>query len=312
MRNACVIPGNPAYRFQTGEFKHELIICGISGLLCFTFQPLFANGFWTTYNRAFGTVQHVHRENNNTEYYTICEYSYIENAQLHQGEAFVIESKENELVLFKENQIFTLNSDNPQLKINHTKPRISTTKKQFTQQQFFNIEIDSLKKIMNQQLCSGLIQSNYNIQYVENAITYYTNFIQFKHKYNFQISPTTDTLKNSSTTQLRKLYAAQLENQHKFQKQQNQWQKQQNQITQLQQTLNNDTLPLYDKDKAQKQLIKLQQTQKEQPIYEPDLKIIAEIENIEKTLSERHLLFSGYLTIYHFINEQNITQNETH
>jgi hypothetical protein len=44
---------------------------------------------------------HVYRENNNnTEYYTICEYSYIENAQHIQGEALVIESKENELTLF--------------------------------------------------------------------------------------------------------------------------------------------------------------------------------------------------------------------
>jgi inner membrane protein len=334
LKNSCVVPGNPAYRFQTGNFKHEIIICGISGLLCFTFQPLFANGFWTTYNRAFGTLQHVHRENNNTEYYTICEYSYIENAQHIQGEALVIESKENELTLFSPEQadvenpvenppslvgnppslvgrgwgrgaIFTINSDNPQLKINHTKPRLSTIKKQYTKIQFFNISLDSLRNILAGKLCSGLIQSNYNIRYTENAITYNTNFIQFTFKYNFQIYATTDSITTNTRTQLKKLYAAKLEHENKFKKQLNQWQKHQDHIAQLENALNiPDSMSLYDRNKAQKELIHLKQTEKEKPAYEPDLTTIAEIENLEKSISERYLLFSGHLTIYHF-NENN-------
>ncbi|MDR1340424.1 MAG: metal-dependent hydrolase [Prevotellaceae bacterium] len=47
IRNACVIPGNPEYRFNTGDMKSELIITGVCGLLSFTMQPLFHNGFWT-------------------------------------------------------------------------------------------------------------------------------------------------------------------------------------------------------------------------------------------------------------------------
>jgi inner membrane protein len=313
MRNACVIPGNPAYRFRTGDFKHEMIVCGISGLLCFTLQPLFANGFWTSYNRAFGTVQHVHRENNNTEYYTICEYSYIENARLREGEALVIESKENELVLFtpkspqspdnSSNPVFRINSDNAQIKINHTKPRISAVKKQYTATRFFNITLDSLQSILDGELCSGLIQSNYNVRYTEDAITYNTNFIQFTFKYSFRIHAMTDSVKTSASTQLKKLYAAKLEHENRFKKQHAQWQKHSDRISELESILRDagaDALPLYERDKFQKELIHLKQTQKEQPAYEPDLTTAAEIENIEKSISERRLLFSGHLTIYHF------------
>ena len=111
---SCVIPGNPAFRFDTSNVRSELIVCGICGMLCFSMQPLFANGFWTSYNRQFGTVKHVDRENKNTEFYIICEYSYILNAETFEGEAIVIDSKQNELVLFDRRNVFTLDSDNPQ------------------------------------------------------------------------------------------------------------------------------------------------------------------------------------------------------
>jgi inner membrane protein len=117
--NPCVIPGNKNFRFATGDMRSELVICGICGLLCITMQPLFANGFWTSYNRQFGTIKHVARENNNTEFYVVCEYSYIKNAEIHEGEALVITSKTNEITLFDREKIFVLNDEDPQLKVNY-------------------------------------------------------------------------------------------------------------------------------------------------------------------------------------------------
>jgi inner membrane protein len=113
-KNPCVIPGNPNFRFDTGCFRSEALVFGICGILCFTMQPLFAQGFWASYNRQFATIKHVDRENQNTEYYIICEYDYVLNAQNFTGEAIVIESNTNELVLFDRHQVFTLSSENPQ------------------------------------------------------------------------------------------------------------------------------------------------------------------------------------------------------
>jgi inner membrane protein len=116
-KNPCVIPGNVNFRFKGGDFKSEFLVCVVCGILCFTMQPLFAQGFWTSYNRQFGTVRHVDRENQNTEFYVVCDFDYILNSQRFIGEAIVIESKQNELILFDRSRVFTLHSDNPLLKV---------------------------------------------------------------------------------------------------------------------------------------------------------------------------------------------------
>jgi inner membrane protein len=114
-KNPCVIPGNVNYRFKGGDFKSEFVVCAVCGILCFTMQPLFAQGFWNTYNRQFGTIKHVDRENQNTSFYVVCDYDYVLNSQNFIGEVIVIESKQNELILFDNLRVFTLHSDNPML-----------------------------------------------------------------------------------------------------------------------------------------------------------------------------------------------------
>jgi len=51
--NPCVIPGNPAFQFKSGDYRAEIVVCGLCGILCFTMQSLFANGFRTSYNLLF-------------------------------------------------------------------------------------------------------------------------------------------------------------------------------------------------------------------------------------------------------------------
>lgn len=59
LRNPCVLPGNPNARFKTGNLYSEtMVFCFFS--ICIIFlQPLFENGFWTQYNRYFGTPKHL-------------------------------------------------------------------------------------------------------------------------------------------------------------------------------------------------------------------------------------------------------------
>lgn len=299
-KNRCVIPGNPAFRFKTSDLRAEALVFGICSILCFTMQPLFASGFWTSYNRQFGTIKHVDRENQNTEYYVVCEYSYIKNAELQEGEAIVIESKTNELTLFNRREVFTLNADDPQLKINHTRPRISTIEKRFEERQFFNVSIDSLHQMLNGKLATGLIQSNYNVRYIDNAITYYTNFINFKNRFDFHIYAGVDSSRTTITTNIARLEASISQTREKHSAELQKWQQHQQQIQNVEDSLTNRMLSNYHRNKLQQELISLRRRNYDKPVYQSPASQIAELEAQRKAISEKALLFSGHMTVYTF------------
>lgn len=57
-----VLPANPSLRLSAQDYRSETVVFVIFLLLGWFCQPLFAAGFWTTYNRAFATWEHVQRE----------------------------------------------------------------------------------------------------------------------------------------------------------------------------------------------------------------------------------------------------------
>jgi len=299
-QNKCVIPGNKNFRFNTGEWKSEIVVAGICGLLCITMQPLFANGFWTTYNRSFGTIKHVDRENQNTEFYVTCEYSYILNARQVDGEAIVITSSQNELTLFDGDKIFKLNSNDPQLKVNHAKPRISDIEKRFQDMQFFNISLDSLQNILNGKIATGLIQSNYNVRYIEDAITYYTNFIRFSNRFDFHIYAGIDSIRVNIRSNIARLEASIKQTYQRHHNDLQKWQTYQNSIAAIEDTLANQVLSNYHRNKLQQELIRLRNRNYEMPVYNPPAAQIAELEAQRRAISERALLFSGHVTVLTF------------
>ena len=299
--NPCVIPGNPAFRFKSGDYRAEIVVCGLCGLLCITMQPLFANGFWTSYNRFFATVKHVNRENQNTEFYVTCQYSYIRNAQTFVGEALVIESNENDLILFDRKQIFTLSSNDHQTKINYTKPIISDVPKRFAELQFFNVTLDSLQTMLSDRLASGLVQSNYNVRYIDDAITYNTNFIKFSNRFDFRIYANADSSSSRTTTraQISKLEASINQHRAEYNTKFADWQDYQTEIEETETLLKSD-LSNYERNKNQRRLMQLKNRTFVKPVYVPPASQMAELESLKKSLSERYLLFSGHFTVYQF------------
>jgi len=301
IRNSCVIPANPNYRFTVGDIKSELIVTGVCGILAFSMQPLFLNGFWTSYNRAFGTIKHVHRENNNTDAYTLCDYSYIDNNVTREGTAIVIESQTNEIVIFDKGQVITLNADDHQIKVNYTKPRPSTIPKKYQYIQFFGLSIDSIQTLMRGNLVTGLIQSNYNFQYTDKAITYNTNFINLKNRYNFNIVAMSDTVTRRNQ-ELAELLAVQEEEQRKYRTDLQAYNNHLSEINRVESSLSSDTLSNYERNKLQNELIKLRQQRKDKPTYQPSLRTQVRIDELRRSISDRNLQFSGYLTIYQIVD----------
>ena len=304
LKNKCVIPGNPAYRFNTSDFRSEILVSGICGILCFSMQPLFAHGFWTAYNRQFGTIRHVDRENKNTAFYVICEYSYILNAELHEGEAIVIDSKTNELTLFDRQNIIVLNSDDPQIKINHVKPRMSNIEKRFEELQFFNITYDSLQNMLSGKLASGLIQSSRNVQYIENAITYYTNFIRFSNRFDKRIYATADTMRVTTRANIARLEAQIRQAHQRHQTDLARWSEYVQEVTSVEETLSTHQLTNYERNRLQQQLIRLRNRPIERPVFTPPEAQIAELAVQRRILTENPLTFSGHMTVYKFGYEQ--------
>jgi inner membrane protein len=298
--NSCVIPGNVNIRFKSGDWRSEIIVTLICGLLCVSMQPLFANGFWTSYNRAFGTIKHVDRENRNTEFYVMCEYSYILNAETRIGEAIVIDSRQDELILFDQKEVFTLKSDDPQLKVNYTRPKVSTIEKRFEELQFFAISFDSIQHLLKGKLVSGLIQSNYNVRFIDKNVTYHTNFIKFSNRFDFRIYAGIDSSKANMRTGITRLEASIEQTKAKHQTELNKWYDHQKSMKNLDEALKNNKLSFYEQNKLQNELINLRKLKLEKPVYTPPHTQIAELEALKKEMSERNLSFSGYLTILTF------------
>lgn len=61
-KNPCVIPANASSRIRNSDVRAQAIVFFMFSFVLFTCQDLFVNGFWTSYNRAFGTIKHVYSE----------------------------------------------------------------------------------------------------------------------------------------------------------------------------------------------------------------------------------------------------------
>jgi hypothetical protein len=58
----------------------------------------------------------------------------------------------------------------------------------------------------------------------------------------------------------------------------------------------------YDRNKLQNELISLRRRPLEKPTFQPSLRTQVRINELQKSLSARSLLFSGYLTIYQIVD----------
>lgn len=66
-KNACVIPGNPEMRLRTSSIRQETMVFCVFIMSGIFMKPLFANGFWTSYNRLFGSLKHIVSEYNKSD-----------------------------------------------------------------------------------------------------------------------------------------------------------------------------------------------------------------------------------------------------
>lgn len=299
-RNPCVLPADPSFRFTTNNVKSETIVFTVFVLLAFTMFPLFTQGFWTSYNRKFGTIAHCDRENNNSNTWIICEYEYIKNNEKHTGEAFILSSNEKKLDLFNKKEVFELSTDDRTIRILNSKPKNSGIVKRFNELNFMNIPLDSVNNLMKGKVCTGLIQSNHNVKYVDRGITYHTNFIKFSNSFDFSVITVVDSSKNELLQKLVNVNARiEKDSLQQLVKYSDYSILKLNQNKLMQQIINVSDSNIYLKNKLQNDYIEVSSKIKsfELKNIDIDIVLIREKENLlEQLKKDNSILFSGYLT----------------
>jgi len=194
-RNPCVLPGNPNARFKTGHFQSEtLIFCFF--LLSFVFlQPLFENGFWTQYNRYFGTPKHIASEFHKSNKALKVNYQIKRGTELLSGEGICLSANESKIVLLEKRGFHHL--DKEQYTILEVIPEQTDSALHFKTIRFFNITLDSLNNLLQLHHIKQLeLFANQPFHYLHQGFLHsaQTLNLDYPEQLNFQQIPYTTTI----------------------------------------------------------------------------------------------------------------------
>jgi inner membrane protein len=306
IKNPCVIPGNPALRMEGGKPATEAIAFIIFTLSILTCWDLFSNGFWTSYNKLFGTVSHVYYEFKSSNQFVEVQYDYTENAQHRTGSALLLHASEDRLILYENKTVTELSSKNNSQKINKV-AAIRTQHPYIEEKQIFiDIQIDSLTAILSQKfIIQGEIQSNHQFATIQDNITTNTKTVHYEYQYSpliTGIKPTADTTTADKQKTL-KIKTLQLkEEQITYQQQLNEYNTLINKEKQIADTLKTQTG--YQRNKLETELITLkkQTALKTKPVPPQHLAKQEEIRLLEEEIKQQRQqktpqtqTFTGYI-----------------
>jgi len=149
-QNACVLPGNPSQRMRSNDLVSEAKVMAFFVVCFLLLKPLMANGFWTSYNRLFGTMKHLVSEYTKSEDLLLAEYTYKIASDTYTGSGFVAKCSENQVALIQNNQWKIL--DRSAMVIQEVIPSHTGLGFEFIYNNFLSIDTDSLNSILSNQL----------------------------------------------------------------------------------------------------------------------------------------------------------------
>jgi inner membrane protein len=297
-RNPCVIPANPVMRINIGNKKAETIFFCITILLMIGCVNLFKNGFWTSYNRAFGTLKHVHYENISSSKMLYVEYNYLKNNKDYSGTALLVDSHKDKITLFDE-KIFLLSKTDNSIKINSVKPYKSDIDKIINEISFLNISYDSLNSIIYNKIVSGNLQCSKSVEIIEYNIKKRTSLIKLNNAFNPGITFIEDSTNSLIYNEIDKIELKLKQEKIKYDSRISALKNLKLNIEKLK--LDSDSSQdLYLKNKYQNEIISLNaqysKQQKELNKYIPDPILLHELKILRRRLHSDNILFSGVLT----------------
>lgn len=296
MKNPCVFPANPNYRFRTGNVKTEALIMCFFVIVIFSSVDLFANGFWTSYNRGFGTIMHVNREFKRQSNLLEITYNFDLNGEKRQGKAYLLNATDEDLELYENGNIWTLSQKDNRVRNIDLKP-IPTTFKYGIRTLNFNFYTENqINDTLSNKIVSGEINSNFLFLLNEKLIKNETKFSKLASP---KIKTIKSDLKEFEKLQKIALLEAKLADLRTYNsKEIQELQKLENSLKTTQKALIEE-LPIYERNKYENDLISI--TSKI-ATFRPDIKstseIQTEIELLKNQDKEEIAYFSGTLNIY--------------
>jgi len=205
-KNPCVVPGNPEFRLRVKDYKSEaLFFAFFLGLLLFCY-PLMQRGFWTTFNRQFGTLSHLHKEYSISDDLLKVEYDYNSKGEHIKGDGLVVVSEKTKAFIFDSSAVFEIND---KMKITNILPDHTKQKRKEAEVYFQNIESDSLEILLQDKvILSSDFQSTVACKYWSGGEYKSSQVIKLSNCYNTEIEFQPDT---SHLDVLRKLEIKRIE-----------------------------------------------------------------------------------------------------
>lgn len=309
MKNPCVIPANPSLRFRSGNLKSEAMALFFFTMILVSSYDLFANGFWTTYNRSFGSVKHISREFARQTNFIFTEYDFWKYDHHFHGEAFVINSDEFSTTLYKKDSLFTIDNGDNSVRNITLLPITSNIIYSPKELNFNFITIDSLNNLMNHLILKADITSNLNFLFSGKL----TNKLHLDFKLHPFLNPIeNDTLNNENlkieaeiNELFEKVYLARRLNSEQRQEKRT--------ITQRMEFLRTELkteLPIYQKNKDEKELIELHKKLEKLIFRKQETEIFyKQIELLKQQKNKKNVQYFNGSILY--LNEDIFNQNKT-
>jgi len=158
-------------------------------------QPLFENGFWTQYNRYFGTPKHLASEFHKSPDALNVKYTIKRGTEIIKGEGICIQASDAGIVLLEENGFHFLNKE--KYTILEVIPEHIGKQLLFQTQSFIEISLDSLNNLVRNHSIKYLeVNANQNFKLLHNNVITITKSTKtdypselFFQKINEPISP---------------------------------------------------------------------------------------------------------------------------
>lgn len=200
-RNPCVIPGNPNYRFSTGNIKQEGIIFVVFLCSSIFMSNLFLQGFWLTYNQQFNDITHVYREFTKSNKLYKIDYDLYNFQKPIKGSGYLVYADFQQLYIVANDTILHLREGQQGLKINTLKPyhtgHILTTKRI----NFDKISADSINHLVDDKFISyAKITATDKADVITLQRKIHDYYFELKNEHNLYFSKSLkDTLKIQTT-----------------------------------------------------------------------------------------------------------------
>jgi inner membrane protein len=162
-RSEWHFPDNPKYQFKTGG-NGEYVVCGaLIGLSVFS-APLMEGGFWTVYNRSFGTPKTLYSEFIKSSDLLEATYKIQRGSAIDTGRGYVIDAdNKDKFTLYRNDSVMSF--DASQQIIKEVIPTHTGRKFYFETKTFVGIEADSLNRLLKDRIIID-IQADANEPFV--------------------------------------------------------------------------------------------------------------------------------------------------